>query len=112
LTTELQYQSTQTESLIKRNDKQKIQIEGLRRNIELHQQIEKKLAKRAHLSQNSIRRLRDDHEQHDTKYKDLVYQMRQAEMNEDNSGLVEFLEGKLQQIEEKLNMSQSEYERM
>lgn len=36
LTTELEYQSNQTESLIKRNDKQKTQIDGLRRDIELH----------------------------------------------------------------------------
>ena len=54
LTTELDYQSKNTESLITTHDKMLKQIETLKRNISLHKQIEKSLAKRAYQSQKII----------------------------------------------------------
>lgn len=58
LTTELDYQSKQTEQLLARNDKMQIEIDNLKRNISLHKQIEKQLAKRAHMSQGNIAELK------------------------------------------------------
>lgn len=48
LTTELDYQSKQTEDFLKKNDSMMTQIDTLRRNIGLHKQMEKQLAKRSH----------------------------------------------------------------
>lgn len=48
LTTELEYQSKQTEQLLSKNNKMKSQIEILKRDIEVHKEIEKELAKRSH----------------------------------------------------------------
>jgi len=50
LTTELDYQSKQTENLVAKNDEMTKKIEVLKRNISLHKNIEKKLAKRAYKS--------------------------------------------------------------
>lgn len=41
LTTELDYQSKQTEQLLGKNDKMQVEIDNLKRNISLHKQIEK-----------------------------------------------------------------------
>ena len=54
LTTELDYQSKNTEQLVETHDKMLKQIEVLKRNISLHKQIEKQLAKRAYKSQKII----------------------------------------------------------
>lgn len=48
LTTELEYQSKQTEQLLFKNNKMKTQIETLKRDIEIHKEVEKELAKRSH----------------------------------------------------------------
>ena len=48
LTTELEHQSKQTELLIYKNNKMKTQIETLKRDIEIHKEVEKELAKRSH----------------------------------------------------------------
>ena len=50
LTTELDYQSKQTENLVQKSDEMTKKIEILKRNISLHKNIEKKLAKRAYKS--------------------------------------------------------------
>ena len=50
LTTELDYQSRQTENLVSKSDEMTKKIEVLKRNISLHKNIEKKLAKRAYKS--------------------------------------------------------------
>jgi hypothetical protein len=48
LTTELEYQSKQTEDLLFKNTKMKSQIETLKREIDIHKEVEKELAKRSH----------------------------------------------------------------
>jgi hypothetical protein len=58
LTTELEYQSKQTEQLLSKNNKMKSQIEVLKRDIEVHKEIEKELAKRSHTCQKVIKRLK------------------------------------------------------
>lgn len=58
LTTELEYQSKQTEQLLFKNNKMKAQIETLKRDIEIHKEVEKELAKRSHFCQKVIKRLK------------------------------------------------------
>ena len=47
LTSELEHQSKQCEELIYQNTKLKEQIETLRRDVEIHKEVEKELAKRS-----------------------------------------------------------------
>ena len=58
LTTELEYQSKQTEQLLFRNNKMKEKIETLNRDISIHKEVEKELAKRSHFCQKVIRKLK------------------------------------------------------
>lgn len=58
LTTELEYQSKQTEQLLFRNNKMKVKIETLNREIQIHREVEKELAKRSHFCQKVIKRLK------------------------------------------------------
>jgi len=58
LTTELEYQSKQTEQLLIRNNKMQIKIETLNRDIQIHKEVEKELAKRSHFCQKVIKRLK------------------------------------------------------
>jgi chromosome segregation ATPase len=60
LTTELEYQSKQTEKLLNKNNKMQDQIGSLKRDIELHKEIESELAKKFHRSQKKIKKFNDD----------------------------------------------------
>ena len=59
LTTELEYQSKQCEQLLFRNNKMKEKVEALTRDVQIHQEVEKELAKRSHYSQKIIKRLKE-----------------------------------------------------
>ena len=56
LANELELQSKQTETIVARNDKLLQQIETLRREIDIHKDVEKELAKRSHFCQKVIKR--------------------------------------------------------
>jgi len=58
LTTELQYQSQMTEDLLQKTNKQSAQISTLKRDIEIHREVEKELAKRTHFCQKYIKKLK------------------------------------------------------
>jgi hypothetical protein len=58
LTTELEYQSKQTEKLFFKNQKLSEQVKALRRDVEIHKQVEGELAKRSHFCQKLIKKLR------------------------------------------------------
>ena len=60
MTTELEYQSKQTEDLLYKNTKMKSQIETFQREIDIHKEVEKELAKRSHFCQKVIKRLRSE----------------------------------------------------
>jgi len=60
LTTELEHQSKQTEILIYKNNKMKQQIETYQREIDIHKEVEKELAKRSHFCQKVIKRLKQE----------------------------------------------------
>ena len=57
MTTELEYQSKQTEKLLLRNQKLQEQVLGLKRDVEIHKQVESELAKRSHFCQKIIKKL-------------------------------------------------------
>ena len=102
----------------------KTQIDTMKRDIQIHKEVEKELAKRSHFCQKVIKRLKQQ-------VKDL-----QSEKNENrptimggqtqrksnggnaslvannkaNEDLINFLEHKLEEIEKKLQRTQSEYE--
>lgn len=54
----MEYQSKQTEQLLFKNNKIKTQIETLKRDIEIHKEVEKELAKRSHFCQKVIKKLK------------------------------------------------------
>ena len=57
LTTELEYQSKQTEKLLFKNSKLQEQVISLKRDVEIHKQVEAELAKRSHFCQKLIKKL-------------------------------------------------------
>mmetsp|Transcript_8629 Transcript_8629/g.13368 ORF Transcript_8629/g.13368 Transcript_8629/m.13368 type:complete len:288 (-) Transcript_8629:248-1111(-) len=139
LTTELEYQSKQTEQLLYKNNKMKAQIETQKRDIQIHKEVEKELAKRSHFCQKVIKRLKQQ-------VKDLEAEKAesghgkpavmglgsggtsrgkpgakafmggadpaQAATNKANEDLINFLEHKLEEIEKKLQRTQNEYEQL
>ena len=128
LTTELEYQSKQTENLLFRNNKMKAQIDTLKRDIQIHKEVEKELAKRSHFCQKVIKRLKQQVKDleaekadgdsrkpavmgmsggHSRRNKSYMGESQQNKANED---LINFLEHKLEEIEKKLQRTQGEYE--
>lgn len=57
LTTELEYQSKQTEKLLFKNAKLQEQLNSLKRDVEIHKEVEAELAKRSHFFQKLIKKL-------------------------------------------------------
>lgn len=123
LTTELDYQSKNTEQLVQTHDKMTRQIEVLKRNISLHKQIEKQLAKRAYKSQKIIAGLKSQVETLERQKNGMQKSkpgrgnakgISAAQNPNDLEGedLIDFLETKLEGIEKKLAFSQSSYEEM
>lgn len=58
LTTELEYQSKQTEKLFFKNQKLLEQVKALKRDVEIHKQVETELAKRSHFCEKLINKLK------------------------------------------------------
>ena len=93
-------------------------IELLKRNISLHKNVEKKLAKRAYQSQKVISNLKEELERLE-KEKDGIVKIREGKSQRQDSknqdqlegeDLIDFLEVKLEEIEKKLAYSQGDYE--
>eukprot|EP00743_Colponemidia_sp_Colp-15_P001790 GILK01001954.1.p1 GENE.GILK01001954.1~~GILK01001954.1.p1 ORF type:complete len:486 (-),score=142.02 GILK01001954.1:67-1479(-) len=57
MTTELQYQSKETEKLLLKNQRLSVENKELKRDIEIHRQLEQELAKRTHFYQRLIKKL-------------------------------------------------------
>ena len=125
LTTELEYQSKNTEDLVQTHDKMTKKIEGLKRNIALHKQIEKQLAKRAYKSQKLIAGLKGQVEGLERQKNGAMAKSRhgggkvnmQKGLNRtpndlEGQELIDFLEQKLEEIERNLAGSQRNYEDM
>ena len=93
-------------------------IELLKRNISLHKNVEKKLAKRAYQSQKVITNLKEELERLE-KEKDGMIKIREGKSQQrdgtnqdqlEGEDLIDFLEVKLEEIEKKLAYSQGDYE--
>ena len=119
LTSELEFQSKQTETLLYKNNKMSEQIVSLRKDIEIHKQVENELAKRSHFCQKVIKKLKqkikelaDDIEnakkKTTTKTKPNQKTDKWDEKNKEE--LISFLESKLEEIEKKLDNTQNKYE--
>lgn len=104
LTTELEYQSKQTEKLMNRNTQLEEQASAFKRDIEIHKQVEAELAKRSHYCQKIIKKLNakikeleDDianSKGHSNMEHDDLDLRQDSKMSEE---LVRFLEGKLEE---------------
>ena len=104
LTTELEYQSKQTEKLMNRNSQLEEQAAALKRDIEIHKQVEAELAKRSHYCQKIIKKLNSKIKELED---DLVHSKRQSRIENDDMDLkqdskmseelVRFLENKLEE---------------
>ena len=124
LTTELDYQSKNTEQLVLTHDKMTKQIEVLKRNISMHKQIEKQLAKRAYKAQKVIAGLKGQVEQLEREKNAVVKKqggpaqkaakssLHKSPNDLEGQELIDFLEMKLEEIEKKLAHSQASYEEM
>ena len=115
LTTELEYQSKQTEQLLYKNNKMKAQIDTLKRDIETHKEVEKELAKRSHFCQKVIKRLRAQTKEIENEKQEALQQTKRpiaASGKEDskNEELINYLEGRLEEIEKKCQTTVNEYE--
>ncbi len=99
----------------------KSQIETLKRDIEIHKEVEKELAKRSHFCQKVIKRLKQQVKEIESEKNELLIRKSggitnlkslreslggQVEMsldeNKENDDLINFLESKLEEIEKKL----------
>jgi chromosome segregation ATPase len=111
--------------LLSKNNKMKAQIEILKRDIEIHKEVEKELAKRSHFCQKVIKRLKTEVKELEAQKNDILHKkglvtnMRGAlrdgakvePLNEEaNDDMVNYLEQKLEDIEKRLAATQSEYE--
>jgi len=122
LTSELEFQSKQTETLLYKNNKMSEQIIALRKDIEIHKQVENELAKRSHFCQKVIKKLRQ-------KMKELTEDIQNAKKsnsekgkkaktkddkmdNNKNEKLIHLLESNLAEIQKRLENTQSKYEQL
>jgi len=112
LTTELEYQSKQTEKLMLRNSKLEEQVITLKRDIEIHKQVESELAKRSHFCQKLIKRLNGKvkvlEEEASTKLSHSVIEEIEPKQRY-NEDLVHYLEQKLEETLTGQSQLQTEY---
>lgn len=104
LTTELEYQSKQTEKLMNRNTQLEEQASALKRDIEIHKQVESEFAKRSHYCQKIIKKLNAKIKELED---ELINSKRQSNYDHDDldlkqdskmsEELVRFLENKLEE---------------
>ena len=102
----------------------KTKIDTLMRDIQIHKEVEKELAKRSHFCTKVIKRLKQQvkemeaekaegwRNQNDSNYgKPAVAGAKKSiQTNKQNEELINFLEHKLEEFENKLQRTQSEYE--
>ena len=115
LITELEYQSRQAEKLITKNINLEKEITELRRELEIHKQVETELAKQAKIYQNQLVNYisRTKELQNNTKsVKKEKEQLTNEKMKpkEGNDELILFLEDKLEEAEKKYSSFQADYE--
>jgi len=118
LTTELEYQSKQTEKLLLKNAKLEEQITQLKRDLEIHKQVETELAKRSHLCQKAMKKLNDKIKTYEKtpegspeqKMAPATVPTIKEKGKENTDELITFLENKLEESEKKYAAFQNDYE--
>jgi len=118
LTTELEYQSKQTEKLLFKNAKLSEQVNTLKRDVEIHKQVEAELAKRSHYSQSLIKKMSDRIKELESENSQLNDNSSGKEVNASGEGagdknkddLITFLEKNLESTEKKLAKLQNDYD--
>ncbi|CAD8070093.1 unnamed protein product [Paramecium primaurelia] len=106
MTTELDYQSKQTAKLLGKDSKLQEQVTSLKRDIEIHKQVEQELAKRSHFSQKLIKKLtarikdlEDQLEQQNIEQQELNPQQTLQEMEKMKETEIIQLEKKIAQLQ-------------
>jgi len=117
LTTELEYQSKQTEKLLFKNAKLQEQVTTLKRDVEIHKQVEAELAKRSHYAQSLIKKMSERIKELETESakrdpesanSPSIPQEGFGDKNRDE--LITFLEKNLESTEKKLAKLQNDYD--
>ncbi|CAD8205680.1 unnamed protein product [Paramecium octaurelia] len=110
MTTELEYQSKHTGKLLGEHTKLQEQVTSLKRDIEIHKQVEQELAKRSHFSQKLIKKL-------SSRIKDLEDQLEQKEFEhqelnsqEARQQMEKIKETEIMQLEKKIAQLQNDNE--
>lgn len=120
LTSELEFQSKQTETLLYKNNKMGEQIVSLKKDIEIHKQVENELAKRSHFCQKVIAKLNAKMKEHKEEIANIKKQkepssktkaqMVSEQQKKSNEELIKFLQSKIDEIEKNHITTQKEYE--
>ncbi|CAK95017.1 unnamed protein product (macronuclear) [Paramecium tetraurelia] len=115
MTTELEYQSKQTGKLLGESTKLQEQVTSLKRDIEIHKQVEQELAKRSHFSQKLIKKLssrikdlEDQLEQKEFEHQELNSQQARQEMEKIRETEIMQLEKKIAQLQNDNEILRSE----
>lgn len=115
LITELEYQSRQAEKLITKNINLEKEITELRRELEIHKQVETELAKQAKIYQNQLvnyisrtKELQNNNKSVKKEKEQLTNE--KMKPKEGNDELILFLEDKLEEAEKKYSSFQADYE--
>jgi chromosome segregation ATPase len=105
LITELEYQSKQVEKLVVRNTKLEDQISELRRELDIHKQVETELARQSQSLQKQLKNHKE------IKVKEPASEIKIEKKEErTNDELIIFLEDKLEESEKKYATFQDDYE--
>eukprot|EP00347_Sterkiella_histriomuscorum_P007694 403347929 len=120
LTSELEYQSKQTEHLMFQNFQMQNEILKLKKDQQVHEEVEKELAKRSHFCQKVIEKYKEQQRDlkqeiqdiKDDRYEDADSPTKQKNLNDTtaNEDLAEFLKTRIRDIEGKLKMASLDHE--
>jgi len=117
LKTRLEYQSKQTEKLLFKNAKLQEQVTTLKRDVEIHKQVEAELAKRSHYAQSLIKKMSERIKELESENTDLknpnITENRKTTSDDGSKNkdeLVTFLEKNLEGTEKKLAKLQNDYD--
>ena len=115
LTTELEYQSKQTEKLFFKNQKLVQQVKSLKRDVEIHKQVEGELAKRSHFCQKLTKKLKSKIKEVQTDKEELLAGIENFKKDSDNIKVetdqkrqrLEIMKGDIDKFEDKLSKAQN-----
>ncbi|CDW75280.1 UNKNOWN [Stylonychia lemnae] len=120
LTSELEYQSKQTEHLMFQNFQMQNEIKNLIKDKQIHEEVEKELAKRSHFCQKVIEKYKEQIADLKAQIKDIQedkfsrFNKNNQGLNDlnsnDNQDLMNFLEKRISDIDGKLRLAQVDQE--